>query len=67
MYNENELYHHGIKGQKWGVRRYQNKDGTLTAKGRKRYLGDVNEIQTKLVNKDDVVIKRGSVQSHVSG
>lgn len=33
----NELYHHGIKGQKWGVRRYQNEDGSLTAKGIKRY------------------------------
>lgn len=33
----NELYHHGIKGQKWGVRRYQNADGSLTAKGIKRY------------------------------
>lgn len=33
----NELYHHGIKGQKWGVRRYQNPDGTLTERGRKRY------------------------------
>lgn len=32
-----ELYHHGIKGQKWGVRRFQNPDGTLTAKGMKRY------------------------------
>lgn len=32
-----ELYHHGIKGQQWGVRRYQNEDGTLTAEGRKRY------------------------------
>lgn len=31
-----ELYHHGIKGQRWGVRRYQNPDGTLTAKGKKR-------------------------------
>ena len=30
-----ELYHHGIKGQRWGVRRFQNKDGTLTALGRK--------------------------------
>lgn len=31
------LMHHGIKGQKWGIRRYQNPDGTLTAEGRKRY------------------------------
>lgn len=37
MLEENELYHHGIKGQRWGVRRYQNKDGTLTNEGRKRY------------------------------
>ena len=31
-----ELYHHGVKGQKWGVRRYQNKDGTLTDTGKKK-------------------------------
>lgn len=31
-----EIYHHGIKGQKWGVRRYQNKDGSLTPAGKKR-------------------------------
>jgi len=31
-----EMYHHGIRGQKWGVRRYQNKDGSLTPAGRKR-------------------------------
>lgn len=32
-----ELYHHGIKGMKWGVRRFQKKDGSLTSAGRKRY------------------------------
>lgn len=32
-----ELYHHGILGQKWGVRRYQNPDGSLTEEGRRRY------------------------------
>lgn len=39
MYNETYLAHHGIKGMKWGVRRYQNEDGGLTAKGIKRYSG----------------------------
>ena len=36
---ENQAYlaHHGVKGQKWGIRRYQNPDGTLSAKGLKRY------------------------------
>lgn len=35
--SNNELYHFGIKGQKWGIRRYQNADGSLTSAGRKRY------------------------------
>ena len=38
----NELYHHGIKGQKWGVRRFQYADGTLTPAGQKRYNSGQN-------------------------
>lgn len=34
-----ELYHHGVKGMKWGVRRYQNNDGSLTPAGEKKYGG----------------------------
>ena len=41
------LAHYGIVGQKWGVRRYQNEDGTLTNAGKKRYDRDVRENNAK--------------------
>lgn len=49
-----ELYHWGIKGMRWGQRRYQNKDGSLTAAGRKRY----NAEMAKLKAEEEVLKKR---------
>ena len=49
-----ELYHHGIKGQKWGVRRFQNEDGTLTEEGKARYAEyekQLNEEAREFTNK----------------
>lgn len=48
--NTNEIYHHGILGQKWGVRRYQNKDGSLTPAG-KRKAAKMKEEYTALTGK----------------
>lgn len=45
--NEAELYHWGIKGMKWGVRRYQNADGSLTAAGRRRYTNPDGSLNDK--------------------
>lgn len=41
-----ELYHWGIKGQKWGRRRYQNKDGSLTPAGKKRYANNGEDLSS---------------------
>lgn len=51
---ENFLAHHGIKGQKWGVRRYQNDDGTLTPEGRARYLEETERSynESREINRD---------------
>ena len=51
--HDHYISHHGIQGQKWGIRRYQNPDGTLTEEGRKRY--------EKLLKKYTYTTKKGNV------
>lgn len=43
MYYRNYLYHHGIKGQRWGIRRFQNPDGSVTSKGAQRYYSEYGD------------------------
>lgn len=51
LYTENdELYHFGIKGMKWGVRRYQNEDGSLTPAGKTRYAEEYKRESVKAMN-----------------
>ena len=50
MMNNSYLCHHGVTGQKWGVRRYQNKDGSLTPEGRKRLFGAGSKHRAKFAN-----------------
>ena len=53
------LAHHGIKGQRWGVRRFQNEDGSLTDKGRKHYEKKIEKLKRKQVSSDAI---RGTLE-----
>ena len=47
-YDKNSLSHYGVKGQKWGERRYRNEDGSLTAEGREHYgIGEMTEAKRR--------------------
>lgn len=61
---QNYLAHHGVKGQKWGVRHYQNPDGSLTDEGRRR-LGYGNNDIIKDDWKQDRVIAKGTKTTRV--
>ena len=61
-----ELYHHGIKGMKWGKRRFQNNDGSLTPAGRKRYSegdnGDRKYVTIRQASKNAKEAQRDAVR-----
>lgn len=57
MAYKNDLYHYGIKGQKWYIRRFQNKDGTLTEAGKKR-RGERDDIRGDLAGLSDEELKK---------
>jgi hypothetical protein len=52
--DDNVLTHYGIRGMKWGVRRYQNKDGSLTSAGKKRYKKTPEQLESEAQKKQDV-------------
>lgn len=66
---DDELYHHGIKGQRWGIRRFQNEDGSLTAAGRERYeklssseIGKLEKRKAKLSARYDKAKEKGNTK-----
>lgn len=62
----NELQHHGIKGQKWGVRRYQYTDGTLTPAGKKRY-NDTTAERVSVMFSQKVTYAVNSAKTQITG
>ncbi len=61
-----DIYHHGIKGQKWGIRRFQNDDGTLTDAGRKRLYGKAGVEKEKYKNELASMRSKGASDKQLS-
>lgn len=66
MIRLDELRHHGIKGMKWGIRRYQNEDGSLTPEGEKRYEKSLSKVYDGLDDRADYVLPAGTTVSRRS-
>ena len=63
---DGELYHAGIKGMRWGIRRYQNKDGSLTPAGKKRYNQEVAKLKDRerdIKNRERVKAKQAKLEA----
>lgn len=71
FYSVHDVYlmHHGIKGQKWGVRRYQNPDGTLTKEGKERYgsLSSYYQKKTEMRNVGAVAASTAGILGSYAG
>lgn len=67
-YDERYLAHHGIKGQKWGIRRFQNEDGSLTAAGR-RHLErqEIKESKRKAKEYEKAINKQQDTNRRLTG
>lgn len=61
-FDKNRLQHFGIKGQRWGIRRFQNEDGTLTDAGKKRYGSSLDEVKSNMekAQKKETELRRRS-------
>lgn len=62
IYTDGELYHWGVKGMRWGVRRYQNKDGSLTKAGQRRYNKEI----ARLKEEERIVKNKERTQTKIS-